>query len=47
MIEDYPNQERGIPDIIAGTTLLKDLEAFIKAAIISKKLSASSNGFHY
>ncbi len=45
MIQDYPNQERGIPDIIAGTTLLKDLEAFIKAAIISKKLSASAMAF--
>ncbi|EHN8849948.1 phage portal protein [Enterobacter hormaechei] len=45
MIEDYPNQQRGIPDIVAGTTLLKDLEAFIKAAIISKKLSASAMAF--
>ncbi|MDT3575196.1 phage portal protein [Cronobacter sakazakii] len=45
MIQDYPNQERGLPDIIAGTTLLKDLEAFIKAAIISKKLSASAMAF--
>ncbi|EKL1437960.1 phage portal protein [Enterobacter hormaechei] len=45
MIQDYPGQERGIPDIIAGTTLLKDLEAFIKASIVSKKLSASAMAF--
>lgn len=45
MVSDFPSQERGIPDIIAGTTLLKDLESFIKAAIVSKKLSASATAF--
>ncbi|MGM1179229.1 phage portal protein, partial [Serratia marcescens] len=44
-IQDYPDQERGIPDIIACTNLIKELEQFVNASIVQKKVSASSMAF--
>ncbi|MET5476737.1 phage portal protein [Serratia marcescens] len=44
-IQEYPDQERGIPDIIACTNLIKELEQFVNASIVQKKVSASSMAF--
>lgn len=44
-IPDFQGQERGIPDLITVQDTLKDLSSFIEAALIQKKISASSMGF--
>lgn len=44
-IQDYAEQERGLPDIIACTGLIKELEQFVNASLVQKKVSASSMAF--
>ncbi|KEA51869.1 hypothetical protein DT73_13120 [Mangrovibacter sp. MFB070] len=44
-IPDFAGQERGIPDLLCVAENLKDLSTFIEAALIQKKISASSMGF--
>lgn len=43
--QDYPTQQRGIPDVHAGTDKLKELEEFMSAAITSRKVAASAMAF--
>ncbi|EMO4245067.1 phage portal protein [Citrobacter freundii] len=43
--QDYPTQQRGIPDVHAGTDKLKELEEFMVAAITSRKVAASAMAF--
>lgn len=43
--QDYPTQQRGIPDVHAGTDKLKELEEFMIAAITSRKVAASAMAF--
>ncbi|EEW7495326.1 phage portal protein [Escherichia albertii] len=42
---DYPEQQRGIPDIFCGTGLLADLDKFMRASIKTRQLAAESMGF--
>lgn len=44
-IAEYGDQERGLPDLIAGTNLLKELQEYYSATLISKKVSASTMAF--
>ncbi|WP_038994363.1 phage portal protein [Escherichia coli] len=43
--QDYPTQQRGIPDVHSGTEKLKELEEFMAAAITSRKVAASAMAF--
>ncbi|EDF9497066.1 phage portal protein [Salmonella enterica] len=43
--QDYPTQQRGIPDVHAGTDKLKEFEEFMSAAITSRKVAASAMAF--
>ncbi|MCW9463093.1 phage portal protein [Klebsiella michiganensis] len=42
---DFPTQQRGIPDVHAGTEELKELEEFMTAAITCRKVAASAMAF--
>lgn len=44
-ISEYGDQERGIPDLVAGTNVLKELDEYYKATLISKKIAASTMAF--
>lgn len=44
-IPEFPNQERGIPDLIAGQKVLQELQEYIQATLISKKVAASTTAF--
>ena len=44
-IPEFPNQERGIPDLFAGQKVLQELQEYIQATLVSKKISASTTSF--
>jgi lambda family phage portal protein len=44
-IPEFPGQERGIPDLIAGQKVLHELQEYIQATLINKKISASTMAF--
>jgi lambda family phage portal protein len=44
-IAEYGDQERGIPDLVAGTNVLKELQEYYTATLISKKIAASTMAF--
>lgn len=44
-VTDTVGQERGIPDFVATSELLKDLKSFTEATIIAKRIAASSMAF--
>lgn len=44
-IPEFPNQERGIPDLFAGQKVLQELQEYIQATLISKKVAASTTAF--
>lgn len=44
-IPEFPNQERGIPDLFAGQKVLQELQEYIQATLISKKVAASTTSF--
>ena len=44
-IADVQGQERGIPDLVATTKLIEDLKSFTEAALIAKRVSASTTAF--
>ncbi|KPA08523.1 phage portal protein [Pantoea agglomerans] len=44
-IPEFANQERGIPDLFAGQKVLQELQEYIQATLISKKVAASTTSF--
>lgn len=44
-IPEFPNQERGIPDLFAGQKVLQELQEYIQATLVSKKVAASTTAF--
>lgn len=44
-IPEYSNQERGIPDLFAGQKVIQELQEYIQATLISKKVAASTTAF--
>ncbi|MDF2784210.1 MAG: portal protein [Pantoea eucrina] len=44
-IPEFHNQERGIPDLFAGQKVLQELQEYIQATLISKKVAASTTSF--
>ncbi|WP_312228990.1 phage portal protein [Pseudescherichia sp.] len=44
-ISDTQGQQRGIPDLIASGKLIEDLKSFTEAAVVAKKVSASSHSY--
>lgn len=44
-IPEFPNQERGIPDLFAGQKVLQELQEYIQATLISRKVAASTTSF--
>lgn len=45
MISDFQGQERGIPDLVSTNKTLEDLKSFTEAALVAKRVSASSMAF--
>ncbi|WP_194761641.1 phage portal protein [Pantoea ananatis] len=44
-IPEFPNQQRGIPDLFAGQKVLQELQEYIQATLVSKKVAASTTAF--
>ncbi len=44
-IPEVYNQQRGIPDLFAGQKVLQELQEYIQATLISKKVAASTTSF--
>jgi len=44
-IPEFANQERGVPDLFAGQKVLQELQEYIQATLISKKVAASTTSF--
>ncbi|EMN5860197.1 phage portal protein [Pluralibacter gergoviae] len=42
---DFPDQQRGIPDVHAGTEQLKELESFMGSSIAAKRLACQAMAF--
>jgi len=45
MVTDFQGQERGIPDLVSTTKILEDLKNFTEAALVAKRVAASSMAF--
>lgn len=44
-IAEYGDQERGLPDLLSGTHVLKELQEYINAALVGKKIASSTMAF--
>lgn len=45
MVTDFQGQERGLPDLVSTNKTLEDLKNFTEAALVAKRVAASSMAF--
>jgi len=44
-LPSQPSQERGLPDIVTSQNLLSELDAFLEASLVTKKIGSAVMGF--
>lgn len=45
MVSDFQGQQRGLPDLVSTTKIIEDLKNFTEAALVAKRVAASSMAF--